>query len=71
MNQIFRVEENKLKYIIVRTYGNGKHMNKVLPMSFEYLSLTDKIIAILNEKDCDSFEKWIAIPIVDYKGDTW
>lgn len=60
-----------MEYIVVRTYGNGKHMNKVLPLSFENLSTAEKINAILNEKDCDSFEKWIAIPIVEFEGDVW
>lgn len=60
-----------MNYIVARTYGNGKHMNKVLPVLFEWLSQAEKIASRLNEKDCDSAEKWIVIPVSKYIGEIW
>lgn len=57
-----------MKWIVVRTYGNGKHMNKVYPMWFEWLSQAEKVCKELNnlvtEECCD--DKWIAMPVVQY-----
>ena len=63
-----------MKYIAVRTYGNGKHMNRVYPMWFEWLSQAEKICSELNrEEDLrDGYgEKWIPMPIIQYEGSTW
>lgn len=60
-----------MKYIVVRTYGNGKHMNKVYPMYFEYLSQAERYLKHLNEKDSDSSEKWIAMPVTKHVGEVW
>ena len=63
-----------MKWIVVRTYGNGKHMNKVYPMWFEYLSQAEKMCKELNEIDPDTdcgSNKWIAIPVIQYLGSVW
>ena len=61
-----------MKYIVVRTYGNGKHMNKVYPMYFEWLSQAEKACEKLNECDnCDSSDRWIVMPITKYVGEVW
>lgn len=31
-------------YICVRTYGNGKHMNKVYNILFEWLSQAERMV---------------------------
>ena len=60
-------------YIVVRTYGNGKHMNKVYPMYFEWLSQAERFAKELNEcdKDDGSSDKWIAMPVTKYVGSVW
>jgi hypothetical protein len=60
-----------MKYILVRTYGNGKYMNKVYPMLFEWLSQAEKVCKELNEKDKEDSDKWIAMPVTKYIGDVW
>lgn len=62
-----------MKWIVIRTYGNGKHMNKVYPMWFEWLSQAEKICNELNsmEKEDETSDKWIAIPLTQYIGSTW
>lgn len=59
-----------MHYIVVRTYGNGKYMNEVYPMWFEWLSQAERICDELNKKDCcNKYEdKWIAMPIIKYVG---
>lgn len=60
-------------YIVVRTYGNGKHMNRVYPMCYEWLSQAEKYCNKLNELDKDdgSGDKWIVMPVTKYVGDVW
>lgn len=63
-----------MKYIVVRTYGNGKHMNRVHPMWFEWLSQAERMCLELNKQDnlrdgCG--EKWIPMPVVQYEGSVW
>lgn len=59
-------------YIVVRTYGNGKHMNKVYPMVFEWLSQAEQMCNSLNENiEYTSSDKWIAMPVVKYEGKVW
>lgn len=59
-------------YIIVRTYGNGKHMNKVFPMFFDWLSQAERVCSKLNEEiEYTSSDKWIVMPIVKYDGKVW
>lgn len=61
-----------MKYIVVRTYGNGKHMNKVYPIIYEWLSQAEKACMQLNEQDVDgTAEKWIVMPLTTYKGNVW
>jgi hypothetical protein len=58
-----------MEYIVVRTYGNGKWINKVYPMLFEWLSQAEKACEILNKEDIDgTCEKWIPMPITKFKG---
>lgn len=58
-----------MKWIVVRTYGNGKFMNKVYPMWFEYLSQAEQVCKDLNRLDTDGgSDKWVAMPIVQYFG---
>lgn len=57
-----------MKYIVVRTYGNGCHMSKVFPMLFDWLSQAERIRDKLNEIDIDGSEKWICMPLVTYIG---
>lgn len=54
-----------MSWIVVRTYGNGKYMNSVYPVQFEYLSKAQEQADKLNKKEhLSSFsDKWIAIPI--------
>lgn len=62
-----------MKWIVVRTYGNGKHMNRVYPMWFKYLSQAEKMCEELNESEHDdcSSNKWVAMPVVQYLGSVW
>ena len=45
-----------MKYILVRTYGNGKWMNKIHNIYFEWLSQAERIAKELNETDCGDGE---------------
>lgn len=63
-----------MNYILVRTYGNGKHMNKVYPVYFEWLSQAERVCAELNEyqkSHSDTSDKWIVMPITEYCGKVW
>ena len=62
-----------MQYIVVRTYGNGKHMNKVYPMCFEWLSQAERFAKELNELDKEdgSSDKWIVMPVIKYVGSVW
>ena len=62
-----------MKYIVVRTYGNGKHMNKVYPMYFNWLSQAEKTCDKLNsiKEDDGSSDKWIVMPVTEYIGEVW
>ena len=63
-----------MKYIVVRTYGNGKHMNKVYPLYFEWLSQAEKVCLELNEyqqSHSDASDKWIVMPLTEYVGKVW
>lgn len=62
-----------MKWILVRTYGNGKHMNKVYPIYFEWLSQAERVCKELNstDKDICASDKWIAMPVVEYLGSVW
>ena len=60
-----------MKYIVVRTYGNGKHMNKVFSLFFEYLSQAERICDELNKHDKEDSEKWIPMPVSKYEGEVW
>jgi hypothetical protein len=59
-----------MKYIVVRTYGNGKHMNKVYPMWFEWLSQAERFCRELNKNE-EVDEKWIVMPVTQYIGKVW
>lgn len=58
-------------YICVRTHGNGKHMNKVHNLYFEWLSQAERACDVLNELDADDNEKWIPMPTNKYIGEVW
>ena len=58
-------------YVCVRTYGNGKHMNKVYNVFFEWLSQAEKMVDELNKTDCEDGEKWICLPLNKYVGQVW
>lgn len=62
-----------MKWIVVKTYGNGKYMNKVYPMWFEWLSQAERICAELNKLDKDEYssDKWVAMPVTQYLGSVW
>lgn len=61
-----------MEYIVVRTYGNGKWMNKVYPMWFEWLSQAEKMCNELNKTDTGgTSEKWIVMPVIQFKGSVW
>lgn len=61
-----------MQYIIVRTYGNGAHMNKVYPILFNWLSQADKVCNYLNQHDTEgTSERWISMPLTEYVGDVW
>lgn len=59
-------------YICVRTYGNGKFVNKVHNTYYEYLSQAQKAVEVLNEQDIDCREpgsdRWIFMPIAKFLG---
>lgn len=69
------MSDYNLLYICVRTYGNGKHMNRVHPVYFEYLSQAERIAEELNTTDLACFEpgsdRWIVMPISTYTGPVW
>ena len=59
-------------YICVRTYGNGKHMNKVYNLWFSYLSQAERMCKKLNEIDSEgTSEKWIPMLMNEYVGGIW
>lgn len=62
-------------YICARTYGNGKHMNRVHPVWFEYLSQAERAVEELNTTDADCCEpcgdRWIIMPVAKYTGPVW
>lgn len=60
-----------MKYICVRTYGNGKYMNKVYNLYFEWLSQAERVAAELNKTDAESGDKWICMPVNKYVGKVW
>ena len=62
-----------MNYIVVRTYGNGKHMNSVYPIYFEWLSQAEAMCAKLNGLDSTTnrADKWIIMPVVKYTGEVW
>lgn len=60
-----------MKYICVRTYGNGRYMNKVYNLWFKWLSQAERVCAELNSIDADSDEKWIPMPLNQYIGEVW
>lgn len=60
-----------MKWIVVRSYGNGKYMNSVYPMWFEWLSQAEKVCNELNSTDKENgTEKWITMPLTQHIGST-
>lgn len=60
-----------MTYTCVRTYDNGKYMNKVHNLWFERLSQADRMCTELNSIDAESSEKWISMPLNQYIGEVW
>jgi len=61
-----------MKYIVVRTYGNGKCMNKICPLYFEWLSQAERYCDELNDSlAADDGDKWIVMPIMKWEGPVW
>ena len=62
-----------MKYIVVITYENGQHMNRVYPMYFDWLSQAERYCDELNKRDKDdgSSDKWIPMSLTEYIGDVW
>ena len=60
-----------MKYICVRTYGNGRHMNKVYNLWFEWLSQAERVCDELNSIDAEGGEEWIPMPLNQYIGKVW
>ena len=61
-------------YICIRTYGNGKYINKVHNLWFEWLSQADRMCAELNDIDdidVENGEKWIPMPLNKFVGKVW
>ena len=58
-------------YICVRTYGNGKYMNKVHNLYFEWLSQAERVCNTLNKIDVEDSEKWIPMAVNKYIGKAW
>lgn len=65
--------DREMKWIVVKTYGNGKYMNKVYPMWFEWLSQAERICKELNKSSVEEHtsEKWVAMPVIQYAGSVW
>lgn len=61
-----------MKYICVRIYGNGKFVNKIYPIYFEYYSQAENVCIDLNSYE-DPFTEdcWIIMPIAAYVGEVW
>ena len=59
-------------YICVRTYGNGKFMNKVHNVYCDYLSQAQRVVDELNANDLACCEpggdRWIIMPVSTYMG---
>lgn len=59
-------------YICVRTYGNGKFMNKVHNVYCDYLSQAQRVVDELNANDVGCCEpggdRWIIMPVAKYMG---
>lgn len=58
-------------YICIRTYGNGKYINKVHNLWFEWLSQADRMCVELNDIDVENGEKWIPMPLNKFVGKVW
>ena len=58
-----------MNYICVRTYGNGKYINKVYNLWFEYLSQAERMCETLNQMDVEyNTDKWIPMLMNKYIG---
>ena len=66
------MNDYEIVYICVRTYGNGRFMNKVHNVYCEYLSQAKRIVDELNANDLDCCEpggdRWFIMPIAKYMG---
>ena len=53
-----------MRYICIRTYGNGYYQNKIFPQIFRTLEYAERKCKELNAKDRDDgAEKWIPFPM--------
>lgn len=62
-----------MKYIAVRTYGNGQFMNKVWPEEYKYLSAAQQKCESLNTTDNEvgNEDKWIPFPLMEHESSDW
>lgn len=69
------MKDYDMLYICVRTYGNGKFMNRVHNTYFEYLSQAERAVEELNTTDVGCCEpcgdRWIIMPVAKYLGPVW
>ena len=58
-------------YICIRTYGNGKHINKVYNLYFEWLSQAERVAELLNKTDAETGDRWLCVPLNKFVGKVW
>jgi len=62
-----------MRYVPVRTYGNGQFMNKVWPESYKYLSAVQKKCVELNKnrEELSNEDLWIPFPLMEHNSADW
>lgn len=58
-------------YICVRTYDNGKCVDKVYGLWFNQLSQAARVCEKLNKTDAENGEIWIMMPMNEFVGEVW
>lgn len=54
-----------MHYILVRTYSDGCHMNKVYPIIYNSLRKALAQCEVLNQSEDSFVDKWIVMPVVE------